>query len=595
MTGTPERPRLFERLGVRLAVMLAIALFPVLLISILQSRTLLNEARARSEAALMGETMRAVAGETRLIQEAQGTARVLARVLNTGLLDPGAADCSALMRSVTEGAPFISLAAFVPMSGKMTCSSNDTPYDFSGNPLFNEMAAKDTPSFVVNRNGPVSGTSVLGILHPVFDAAGQKTGMVSLSIPHSALQVSEDGPLLEGSRPLVIMTFDHQGTILTSSSGLDFAEDQLPRNRSLKALAGPVAATFSETSRLGLDRVYSVVELAPDLLYALGSWPAVDAVSFGPMNTLPPILFPVAMWLGSLLVAYFAVKRLVIRHIRNLGTAILGFASGNRIVGDLDMEGAPLEIRQLAAAYDRMTDTILRDEAELEDLLHHKEVLLREVHHRVKNNLQLIASIMNLQARQARTPEAKELMRGLQERVMSLATIHRGLYQTTGLGDISAAELFPDIVNQILKLGTGPGHRFDVSTEVDDIRLTPDQAVPLALLLTEAMTNALKYAGSETGTPWIRVSLSHPAGESGAELRIANSLGPRVAGSDVSTEEGSGLGTQLLRAFVQQIEGTQSVTESDGVYDLRVRFSLRPLNEAEARFDERARERGAGQ
>jgi two-component sensor histidine kinase len=279
----------------------------------------------------------------------------------------------------------------------------------------------------------------------------------------------------------------------------------------------------------------------------------------------------------------------------SLGTAILGFASGNRIVGDLDMEGAPLEIRQLAAAYDRMTDTILRDEAELEDLLHHKEVLLREVHHRVKNNLQLIASIMNLQARQARTPEAKELMRGLQERVMSLATIHRGLYQTTGLGDISAAELFPDIVNQILKLGTGPGHRFDVSTEVDDIRLTPDQAVPLALLLTEAMTNALKYAGSETGTPWIRVSLSHPAGESGAELRIANSLGPRAAGSDVSTEEGSGLGTQLLRAFVQQIEGTQSVTESDGVYDLRVRFSLRPLNEAEARFDERARERGAGQ
>lgn len=589
MTGTPGRPRLFERLGVRLAVMLAIALFPVLLISILQSRTLLHEARARSEAALMGETMRAVAGETRLIQEAQGAARVLAQML--GATPPDAVDCPALMRAVTEGAPFISLAAFVPMSGQMTCSSNDAPHDFSGDPLFQEMAAQDMPSFIVNRDGPVSGTSVLGILHPVFDATGQKTGTVSLSIPHSALQVSEDGPLLEGTRPLVIMTFDHQGTILTSSSGLGFAEDQLPRNRSLKALAGPVAATFSETSRLGLDRIYSVVELAPGLLYALGSWPAVDAVSFGPMNTLPPILFPVAMWLGSLLVAYFAVKRLVIRHIRNLGTAILGFASGNRIVGDLDMEGAPLEIRQLAAAYDRMTDTILRDEAELEDLLHHKEVLLREVHHRVKNNLQLIASIMNLQARQARTPEAKELMRGLQERVMSLATIHRGLYQTTGLGDISAAELFPDIVNQILKLGTGPGHRFDVSTEVDDIRLTPDQAIPLALLLTEAMTNALKYAGSETGTPWIRVSLSHPAGESGAELRIANSLGPRAAPAG----QGSGLGTQLLRAFVQQIEGSQSVTESDGVHDLRVRFSLRPLNESEARFDERARERGAGQ
>ena len=591
MTGAPApdhppaaRPRLTARRGARLAVMLAIALFPILLISVFQASSLLREARARSEAALMGETMRAVAGETRLIQEAQGTARVLARVLSTMPTD--APECSALMRSVTEGAPFISLAAFVPPSGMMTCSSNDAPFDFSGSPLFEKTMSMDGPSFAVNRDGPVSETSILGVIYPVFAATGEKIGIVSLSIPHSTLLVSEDGPQTTGSRPLVIMTFDHEGTILTSSSGLDFAEEQLPRNRSLTALAGPISTTFSAISRRGVNRIYSVVELVPDQLYALGSWPAEDAASFGPMNVLPPMLFPLVMWLGSLLVAYFAVKRLVIRHIRNLGAAIRGFAGGNRVVGHLDMDDAPMEIRQLADIFEKMTETILRDEAELEDILHHKEVLLREVHHRVKNNLQLIASIMNMQMRQARSPEAKELMRGLQERVMSLATIHRGLYQTTGLGDIDTTELLPDIVNQILKLGTGPGHRFDVSTEVDDIRLTPDQAVPLALLLTEAMTNALKYSGNDGPTSWIRVSLKS-TGPTTACLSIANSLGAqeREAPPD-DANEATGLGSQLLHAFVQQVDGTQTVTQKDGCYELRVDFTVRPLNESEARYDE---------
>lgn len=588
----PQRVRLISRLGVRLAVMLAIALFPILLIAVFQANSLLREARARSEAALMGETMRAVAGETRMIQEAQTTARVLAHVLGT--MPPDAAECSALMRSVTEGAPFISLATFVPRSGIMTCSSSNEVYDFSDHPLFAKMLSMDGPSFVVNRDGPISGTSILGIAHPVFDPSGAKIGLVSMSIPHSTLLVSEAGAPKTNARPLVIMTFDHDGTILTSSSGLDFADKQLPLNRSLKSLAGTVSTTFTDTSLLGRDRVYSVVELVPEQLYAMGSWPAQGMTPFATLNSLPPILFPVAMWLGSLLVAYFAVKRLVIRHIRNLASAIRGFASGNRVVGHLNMEGAPMEIRQLADVYEKMTETILRDEAELEDIVHHKEVLLREVHHRVKNNLQLIASIMNLQMRQARTDEAKELMRGLQERVMSLATIHRGLYQTTGLSDINTAELLPDIVNQILKLAAGPEHRFDVSTEVDDIHLTPDQAVPLALLLTEAMTNALKYGGNDTAAPWIRVSLKS-TGADRLRLSITNSLGvngPHQTASD--GEPASGLGSQLLNAFVQQLEGEHSISQDGGRYELRVDFAQRPLNEAEARFDE-SRLKGSAQ
>ena len=135
------------------------------------------------------------------------------------------------------------------------------------------------------------------------------------------------------------------------------------------------------------------------------------------------------------------------------------------------------------------------------------------MHHRVKNNLQLIASILNLQMRQAVTPEARTLMKGVQDRVMSLATIHRGLYQTSGLTDIMASELLSDLARQVVGLGTGGGRSVTLESNLDPVRLTPDQAVPLALLTTEALTNALKYAGAPAGggAAWLRLGLRHDA------------------------------------------------------------------------------------
>lgn len=572
-----------RRLPVRLAVVLAIALFPVLVLSVYQATSLMNEARARSEAALMGATMRALGGETRLIEQAQGVAAVVSRSI-LPLIGHDAA-CVDKMRLVAEQLPYLSLAAYIPVSGLMTCSSSGRLFDYADNPLFQQMIEKDEPSFIVNPGAPVSGTSILGIVHPVFDERGDKIGVVSLSIPHKALAEANDGPDTEVTRPLIIMTFDRTGSILTSSTGLDDAQNRLPADRALKALAAPISVSFSAKSRMGNDRIYSVVELVPNQVYALGSWPADGMQSLGPLADLPPVLFPTAMWLASLFVAYVAVQQLVIRHIRQLGRAIRRFAGGHRIVGHLNLDRASLEIRELADAFERMTETILHDEAQLEDTIHHKEVLLREVHHRVKNNLQLIASIINMQMRQARTPEAKGLMKGLQERVISLATIHRGLYQTSGLTDISANELLPDIVNQIVKLGSGPGRRFSVTTDVDDIRLTPDQAVPLALLLTEAMTNALKYASNDTTAPWIKVELKR-AEPMRAHLRISNSVaGPMTPPHG---QDSTGLGSQLLGAFVQQLGGTIESGVSDDTYHVSVPFALRPLSEAEARHDRTA-------
>ncbi|PFG65149.1 two-component sensor histidine kinase [Thioclava sp. ES.031] len=572
----------FDGLGVRLAFMLAVALFPLLIIAVLQSTSVVREAQARSEAALMGETMRAVAGETRVIQHAQDAARVLASTVQP--LVGNAEACSDWMRQISGAFPEFSLVSFIPDSGKMTCSNSGKSYNFKGQDIFEKMMTADRTSFYVNREAPVSGTSVLGVAHPVYNAAGDHIGIIAISMSHSSLSLAKDGPKLADDRPLVIMTFDREGTILTSSDGLANTQSHLPVDRSLKLLAGNGAVTFSGDSNRGIERVYSVVELVPDQLYALGSWPAQAASALSPFADISPVLFPALMWMASLLVAYFAMQKLVIGHVRKLSSAITSFATGSRIVGNLNLSTAPSEIRDLAEAYDRMTETILHDEAELEDMVHHKEVLLREVHHRVKNNLQLIASIINMQMRQARTPEAKGLMKSLQERVISLATIHRGLYQTSGLTDIRAQELLPDIVRQITRLATGPGRHIAVDCQIDDIHLTPDQAVPLSLLLTEAMTNAMKYASARDDKPKLDISLRKLEGMQ-ARLCVRNTVDKDAP--PLEAVDGTGLGSQLVNAFVQQLSGTIEIETSDEEYMLNADFTLRPLVESELRHEER--------
>jgi two-component sensor histidine kinase len=302
----------------------------------------------------------------------------------------------------------------------------------------------------------------------------------------------------------------------------------IPKNRALAALVGDKALSFSARAMTGDPRVFSVVPLVPDELYALGSWPPLTTGETDGLLGSVPILFPALMWIASLVVAWLAVEQLVIRHIRKLRRSLRSFAGGNRLVGDIDVRNAPLEIRDMAEAYVQMTDTILHDEAELEDMVHQKEVLLREVHHRVKNNLQLIASIMNMQMRRTHSAEARSIMRGLQDRVMSLATIHRELYQTAGLSDIHSDELLTTIVRQITNMAERPDRRFAVRTEFADIRMTPDQAVPLALLVSEAVTNALKYAhgaGNAQAQMWV---LFRRVGETRAEITIGNSVDATV-------------------------------------------------------------------
>ena len=576
---------LTQRLAFRLAFLLAVSLVPLGVIAGLQSHALIKEARARSEAALTGATLTAAAEELRAVQRAQGAAAALAKAAPE--LESDLPTCIRVMREIVEESQLFSFAGIYDADGTMECSSAGRPFTFEPTPERDEAIRSGLPSIRVNTSAPISGTSVMFARHPVFGPDGSVVAFTAVSVPHSQLTLRRNEDL--ELPPIMLVTFNPAGEVITSSVGIEEARPLLPQNRSLAALAGGRSLTFTDLARDGGERVFSVVPLVPDTLYALGSWPAEALPGSLSWSSLPPWVVPVLMWLVSLGVALLAAERLVVRHIKSLTRSIISFARGDRMLSGLHFENAPVEIREAGQAFDGMRESILRDEAQLEDTVHQKEVLLREVHHRVKNNLQLIASIMNLQARRAMSPEARYLIKRLNERVMSLATIHKSLYQTSGVADVSADELLSDILEQMIKMGTGVDNRFAVETRLEPLRMTPDQAVPLALLVTEALTNALKYAPSEGPTrPTLALSLVM-AGPGGAELKISNSRSTTEEKEERPEfeERGSGLGSQLIEAFVRQLGGTSEREEGEHLYTLSVRFPIGALDQAEQRTSDR--------
>jgi two-component sensor histidine kinase len=274
------------------------------------------------------------------------------------------------------------------------------------------------------------------------------------------------------------------------------------------------------------------------------------------------------MWIASLVVAFWALNRLALRHIRKLGRQMRRFALNRNLPRIALGSSVPVELRDMEAAFIGMGESILRDEAQLEDSLREKNILLKEVHHRVKNNLQLISSIMNMQIRQADSDEAGHVLRRLQERILSLATVHKNLYQSDNTVRADAKQLLSEAVGQLLKVGLASNSNVKVVQEYADISLEADDAAPLTLLVSEAITNALKHVGTDTDDAGELSVHLVTDGPERALLTISNTI------INIPREAGTGLGSKLIHAFARQLNGNVEIEQTDDRYILSLRFHV---------------------
>ncbi len=570
----PLRERLaFTRgLGFRLATLLSLAILPIGLISLVQTLGLSREASRTAEQALLGRTATAAAGERAILQSAFGTADALGPAVLETQSAGSTRNCMDMMTSFVTRSAIYSFAGFVDLEGRSDCNSSGDPRDMrnsSGYPRF--MERPGTHIFATT-HGIVSGESVVVIQQPVYSDASL-VGYIALSISHDLLRSTHAANFDQGEDRL--LTFSGSGDVLSYyTADHSRAESLLPADISLAELARGQQTTFHALSSDGQERVFSVVPIVPGLAYALGSYaPGDSGVAGFRLANISAILFTLALFFVSLTVAYFAVDHLVLRHVRELRGQMRHFAVGDRTQLPRVIREAPSEIADVSQTFHNMARILIRDEEQMETAVAEKTVLLKEVHHRVKNNLQLIASIINMQSRLLADPDAKAVLRSVQDRVASLATIYRNLYQAEHLDAVEAGRLIADIVNQMTVASDSAASRLRVKTDLMPLTLQPDQAVPLSLLATEAFTNAIKYSGVPAGsdTAWARVSLQ-PDGPGHVVLEIANSLGPEDDGQDQG--DSTGLGSQLIEAFAIQLEGEAETHRDTASHSLRVRFRL---------------------
>lgn len=199
----------------------------------------------------------------------------------------------------------------------------------------------------------------------------------------------------------------------------------------------------------------------------------------------------------------------------------------------------------------------------LQRLIDEKEWLLKEVHHRVKNNLQTIVSLLESQAIYLKNAEALSAIQDSQNRVNAMSLIHQKLYQSESITTINMSVYINELVHYLMQsfVNHQRGVRFDI--QVDDVELDVSQAIPVGLILNEAITNSMKYAFPTSGENIISVAIK----ERDSEIKITvadNGIGipPDI---DIREEYDEGLGLQLIEGLTKDLKGALKISSEQGV------------------------------
>lgn len=233
-------------------------------------------------------------------------------------------------------------------------------------------------------------------------------------------------------------------------------------------------------------------------------------------------------------------------------------------ISKVDVDGQPM----FTVILRDVTDRTIAEE-KIRTSLHDKEALLKEIHHRVKNNLQVVSSLLGLQSRTIPDPEQRKMFEESQNRVYSMALLHESLYQSDNLSRIDFPEYIRQLADHLFRSYGVAAERIHLRTELDSISLHMDAAVPCGLIINELVSNSLKYAFPDGRQGEVHIGLhGQPAGM--AKLLVADDgIGLR---SDLDWTTTRSLGLRLVRSLAQQL-GAQIEVKSQVGTEVQLLFS----------------------
>jgi PAS domain S-box-containing protein len=207
-------------------------------------------------------------------------------------------------------------------------------------------------------------------------------------------------------------------------------------------------------------------------------------------------------------------------------------------------------------------------EEQIKASLREKEVLLREIHHRVKNNLAVVNSLLRLQSKDAKDQYHRQMFLDAQDRIRSMALAHERLSQTENLANVNIGGYVSSLVDHLLLTAKGIGAAIDINKDLESVQMNIDTAVPLGFLINELVSNALKYAYPDQERGSINIFLRQ-VGENEFELAVKDE-GVGIP-ENVNFEQPQSLGLNLVKLFTLQLGGEIELVRNCGT-EFRIRF-----------------------
>ena len=395
--------------------------------------------------------------------------------------------------------------------------------------------------------GQIIHRPVLLAVMPRIDAKGSK-GALTAALDLTWIQQSlAKARLSDGG---VIGIADAGGRVLTSSGPTGFSKIVISGDdRRVRSIS---------TAQDAGTWLYAALPLYGRDLFIFFAEPERQLFSTSREQFWSSLILPIGAILLSCLAVWIALDRFVLRWLRHAGHRTRMLADGDYRPSPHDFADAPFELRRLGENLDDMATAIAQRDLALRRALLDKSAMAREVNHRVKNNLQMITSLVSLQATRLTEPFAKRLMLKTGLRVSALALVHRLIYELDGSerGLVDTERLFRELCAQ-LEGSVFESPNVEVRCQSQAGSISGDQAVAAALIVVEAVTNAFQHGFPNGPSGDIDVSLTTEGRDAWLTIRD-NGVGA------LDTPEASGMGHDMMQALAEQLGGQIDISETQG-------------------------------
>ena len=532
----------------RLQVIITLALIPVILVSLFQ-----GVARARLDIAnvhdrLIQSARSVAAGDQNLLAAAEQVLRAVGSLSEVRGMN---GNCDGVLADTLIGVRYFSNLARVDEHGKVTCSAMALArgLNVGDYQVFKDARASSQMAVSNELTSRVTGQPVIGGMLALHKPDGRFDGTVAIALDvHWIDYMMRASQLPKGA---VVAVYDRSGKVIATNN----------------AEVGKAIARAALATNAGSDDVYAAVDARGDtwrfgnaalmgnsifVAFAMG-----ESRLFGPtylhvgLDFLLPILMIGFAWVAI----WLATDRQMTQWISYLRRIAAAYRSGHYAIRP-DLADAPTEFRLLGDALAEMAEGIQDRDRRLRDNVEMKTTLIKEIHHRVKNNLQIVMSLLSIQAQQIKDAAAKEALMQAQTRINALALVHRILNELEDQSTLDIRVLLEELSHQIA--GGMAGEQVKVVVDVPSRVVAGSVAVALALFTVEVLTNIFKHAYPNDREGIIRVIMTTlPDGK----LKLA--IIDDGIGFDMG-DQAKSVGSRLIKTFGLQLGGVSSVQSEPG-------------------------------